>query len=164
NIDHYDLLGVEKFASVDEIKTRYQKLVKKYHPDLAALNGNLSKEESHDRFIKIKQAYDDLINKERRKAYDSKIFSQGSMRREEDEIENSTPFAERMKNYKPPSYEEFERTILATATYHEAFAGEEEREGEHLSMIEILRTASITKRFGIIASVTLAFGVFVESM
>ena len=64
--DYYKILGVDKKASVDEIKKSYRKLALKYHPDRN--QGNKSAEEQ---FKKISEAYAVLGDAEKRKQYDS---------------------------------------------------------------------------------------------
>ncbi|CRG93869.1 DnaJ protein, putative [Plasmodium gallinaceum] len=60
----YDVLGVQKNASLDEIKKAYRKLSKKYHPDKA------KDKNSNNRFNEIVEAYEILSDDEKRKMYD----------------------------------------------------------------------------------------------
>lgn len=64
--DYYDLLGVSKKASGEEIKRAYRKLAMKYHPDR-----NPNKKEAEERFKEINEAYAVLSDKEKRKQYDT---------------------------------------------------------------------------------------------
>ena len=63
--DPYETLGVSRSAAVEEIKTSYRKLAMKYHPDRNP--GDAAAEES---FKEISQAYDILIDPDKRAAYD----------------------------------------------------------------------------------------------
>jgi curved DNA-binding protein len=64
--DYYQILGVNRSATPDEIKKAYRKLAQKYHPDKA--KGN--KKEAEAQFKKISEAYAVLSNAEKRKQYD----------------------------------------------------------------------------------------------
>lgn len=60
---HYDILGINKNATLNEIKAAYKSLAKKYHPDI---NPNTS-----DLFKQINEAYSVLSNSVKRREYDS---------------------------------------------------------------------------------------------
>ncbi len=63
--NYYDILGVKKNASIDEIKKAYKELAKKYHPDV-------SKEaESEKKFKEINEAYSVLSDPEKKQNYDN---------------------------------------------------------------------------------------------
>jgi curved DNA-binding protein len=64
--NYYNILGVAKNASDDEIKKAYRKLAMKYHPDR-----NPNKKEAEERFKEINEAYAVLSDKEKRKQYDT---------------------------------------------------------------------------------------------
>jgi molecular chaperone DnaJ len=71
--DLYEVLGVAKTASQDEIKKAYRKLARRYHPDK-----NHGDKEAEERFKEIQAAYDVLGDPEKRKEYDqvgSRLFS-----------------------------------------------------------------------------------------
>ncbi len=64
--DFYDVLGVDRKASADEIKKAYRKLARENHPDR-----NQGDPAAEERFKEIQQAYDVVSDAEKRKEYDS---------------------------------------------------------------------------------------------
>jgi molecular chaperone DnaJ len=63
--DYYEVLGVQKSATADEIKSAYRKLAMKYHPDR-----NPDNPEAKEKFTEISEAYEVLSNPEKRQRYD----------------------------------------------------------------------------------------------
>lgn len=73
--DYYEVLGVEKDATTDQIKKAYRKLAVKYHPDR-----NPDDKNAEDMFKKVAEAYEVLSDPQRRQNYDQFGFDgpQGS--------------------------------------------------------------------------------------
>src|SRR6218665_89908 len=63
--DFYQVLGVDKKASADELKKAYRKLAMQYHPDK-----NQGNKEAEAKFKEISEAYDVLKDDQKRAAYD----------------------------------------------------------------------------------------------
>jgi len=62
--DYYEILGVSRKASREEIKKAYRKLARKYHPDVA------KDPQATENFKEVQEAYDILDDAEKRQAYD----------------------------------------------------------------------------------------------
>lgn len=63
--DYYEILGVSRTATVDEIKSAYRKLAMKYHPDR-----NPDNKEAEEKFKEAAQAYEVLSDEQKRGQYD----------------------------------------------------------------------------------------------
>jgi len=68
--DYYEVLGVSKSSTGDEIQKAYRKLARKYHPDLHADKSDREKETAKQNFQKVQQAYDVLSDSKKRQMYD----------------------------------------------------------------------------------------------
>jgi curved DNA-binding protein len=62
--DYYRVMGVDRKASAEEIKSAYRKLAKKYHPDVSKERG------AEEKFKELGEAYETLKDPEKRAAYD----------------------------------------------------------------------------------------------
>ena len=60
----YKILGLDKTATVDQIKKAYRRLVKKYHPDKVAHLGQEHQKGAEEKFKQVQKAYEQ-IQKER---------------------------------------------------------------------------------------------------
>src|SRR5947208_14863328 len=73
--DYYEVLGVERTAAAEEIKRAYRKLAVKFHPDK-----NPDDPHAEEKFKELGEAYDVLMDPEKRAAYDRfghAAFAQG---------------------------------------------------------------------------------------
>src|SRR3954465_12550134 len=76
--DYYEVLGVERNAAGEEIKRAYRKLAVKFHPDK-----NPDDPHSEEKFKELGEAYDVLMDPDKRAAYDRfghAAFAQGTGR------------------------------------------------------------------------------------
>src|SRR6204780_3062928 len=67
--DYYEILGVKKSASAEEIRKAFRKLARKYHPDV-----NPGDKKAEEKFKEISEANDVLSEPKKRKIYDQVGF------------------------------------------------------------------------------------------
>ncbi|MBE5743473.1 MAG: molecular chaperone DnaJ [Clostridiales bacterium] len=70
--NYYEILGVDKNATQDQIKTQYRKLARQYHPDL-----HPGDEQAAQKFKEINEANETLSDPEKRKKYDFELENPG---------------------------------------------------------------------------------------
>ena len=68
--DYYEVLGVQKGASEEEIKKAYKKMARKYHPDL-----NPDNKEAEEKFKEVNEAYEVLSDADKKARYDQYGFA-----------------------------------------------------------------------------------------
>ena len=61
--DPYEILGVPRKASLDEIKSAYRKLAAQYHPDKVNHLGDEFKTLAEKKFKEIRKAYEELVGR-----------------------------------------------------------------------------------------------------
>jgi len=69
--DFYIVLGVSRGADLTKIKKAYRVIAKKYHPD-AATTGD-----SYEKFLELREAYETLVDEEKRRKHDEELARQG---------------------------------------------------------------------------------------
>merc|ERR1711962_659586 len=94
-IDHYDVLGVARYSTQDEIKRKYRHLVKQYHPD-SSTGGN------EEAFILVQAAFEILSDPKKKAEYDENRRKIESDRIKLNEVtekeENEIRISDKMKN------------------------------------------------------------------
>ena len=73
--DYYEVLGVNKNASLDEIKTAYRKLAMQWHPDRWVSGSDAEKKTAEDNFKEAAEAYDVLSDPDKKAKYDQFGFA-----------------------------------------------------------------------------------------
>ena len=67
NVNYYQILGLENFATEEEVKKKYKELVLKHHPDKGG---------EAEMFNRIKEAYDILKDQKKKEEFDNDLYYQ----------------------------------------------------------------------------------------
>ena len=73
--DYYEVLGVDKNATADDLKKAYRKLAVQYHPDKQQGKSDAEKKEAEEKFKEAAEAYNVLSDPEKRARYDQFGFA-----------------------------------------------------------------------------------------
>ena len=111
--DFYNILGVDRNASADEIKKAYRKLSKQYHPDVNP--------EGVDKFKEVAEAYDVLSNPDKKAKYDNP--ASGMFGGSFDMNEFAEMFGFNPMNRGPQRQSAPEKIITVTITPEESYLG-----------------------------------------
>lgn len=73
--DFYEILGIDRNATEDEIKKSYRNLARQWHPDKFSTKSEEERKNAEEKFKEISEAYDTLSDPEKRQAYDMGGFN-----------------------------------------------------------------------------------------
>jgi DnaJ-class molecular chaperone len=104
--DYYEILGLAKNSSDDEIKKAYRQLASKYHPDkISGADGSPEKKQAEEKFKEVKEAYETLSDADRRIHYDAhghagpEAFGHGAQQWTHRTSSNPAQFEEMFKTF-----------------------------------------------------------------
>ncbi len=120
SLNFYEMLGVSKQASSDEIKKAYRKLAKKYHPD------KNDSDEAATHFKRLNEAYEVLGNPQKRKEYDNpprSAFGNMGFGGGFDDIFNDLFRGQRRNNHPPPPQKGSNRGVDIIVNLKDAVLG-----------------------------------------
>jgi cation transport ATPase len=102
----YDILGLKRYASIDEVRTKFRKLAVKYHPDK-----NPDNPEVEELFKQMVAAYNVLSDEDKKRNYDLKLSGFYTYHKVETEEEKKAKRRERVKQIRKRMKEKEEREI-----------------------------------------------------
>lgn len=112
-INYYDLLGVSKNATSDEIKKAYRELAKKWHPDLN------KDPKAPEMAKKVNEAKEILLNEEKRKEYD--IYLDNYKNGIYDNLDKKQNYQSYNNNYEEKTYTKWEYFMFYLKYYNVSF-------------------------------------------
>lgn len=92
--DYYETLGVSYNASIDDIKSAYRALAKRWHPDVC------KQPDAHQQFVKIGEAYEILSNPQTRQEYDYvRAYRQSGYAEQSHSTQGYSTYSETAQNF-----------------------------------------------------------------
>jgi len=110
-MNYYDILNLDKKATIEEINSSFRTLAKRYHPDLNKSH------DAKDIFIQIYEAYSILKDERKRNIYDEHIFNKDNyIKKETEQTNNYKQWKEKAKKeanyYSETNFREFAKDVL----------------------------------------------------
>jgi curved DNA-binding protein len=130
--DYYEVLGLAKNSTGEEIKKAYRQLASKYHPDkISAADGSPEKMQAEEKFKEVGEAYETLSNPEKRQHYD--LHGHGS--RNNFNHENS--WYNPMREAERQQFEEMIKRMFGHDVHFEGPSGFQKRQTIHIVTISL---------------------------
>jgi curved DNA-binding protein len=141
-VDYYQILGLDKNASDEDVKKAYRKLARKYHPDL-----NPNDQEANKKFQQINEANEVLTDPEKRKKYDQygkdwKHAEQFEQARQQEQHSGGNGGAAFSGSFDPDDFSEFFTSMFGTGgrRSRQSFRGQDYEAELRLSLREAAQT------------------------
>jgi len=112
--DYYEVLGVKKDASADEIKKAFRSLAKEWHPDK-----NKNNKEAEEKFKEISEAYEHLSDADKKNKYDRFGHSEYGNQ----DFRDGNPFADLFRRQRKPERVGETMTLILKLTLEEIYTG-----------------------------------------
>uniref|UniRef100_A0AAV1UUB7 J domain-containing protein n=1 Tax=Peronospora matthiolae TaxID=2874970 RepID=A0AAV1UUB7_9STRA len=141
--NHYDVLGVDRSASADDIKVAYRKLVLEHHPDRSNIKKSTSSSQRQDgknaQILRINAAYDLLSDDVARVKYDMDMFGISAASNEDKATQEALHLAGK---YKPMSSQDVHEMFGGLNSYERFTTAQFHRLRSHVAPAAIGRRAT----------------------